>query len=263
MPYRLDVPGGSLRFEQLVDLGALDAELAEDGHVAALMPDSVRPEEVARALGTDRLAVSTALGRDADSVWVLNQRPIHVGRLRLVPADSAAEPASIRLLDTPAFGTGLHPTTTLCLEWLDETLERESFEAILDVGIGSGVLALAALTLGVPRAHGLDIDDEALRIAAENARLNRLDERLQLTRGGPEAVNGTWPLVVANVLAAPLIEMAPIVVRRLAHHGLLLMSGIPASAESDVALAYRRLGLHLPRVTSRGGWVALLFKATW
>ena len=263
MPYRIDVPGGSTRFEQLVDLGALDAELVEDGNVSALMPDSVDPAQVARTLGIDRLAISRATGRDADSVWVLNQRPIHIGRLAIVPAASSAAAAGLRLLDTPAFGTGLHPTTALCLEWLDEALESESFEAVLDVGIGSGVLALAALTLGVPRADGLDIDDEALHTAAENARLNRMDERLRLTRGGPEAVNGTWPLVIANVLAAPLIEMAPILVRRLGHHGLLLMSGIPASVEADVSTAYERLGLRLQRVMSRGGWVALVLRATW
>ena len=82
-------------------------------------------------------------------------------------------------------------------------------DGVLDVGTGSGILALAALMMGVPRAHGIDIEDEALRVAAENARINALDERLQLTRGGPEAVTGMWPLVLANVLPGPLIEMAP------------------------------------------------------
>ena len=89
------------------------------------------------------------------------------------------------------------------------------------------MLALGALMLGVPRALGIDIDDEALRIAAENARINALDERLQLTRGGPETVTGTWPLVLANVFPAPLIEMAPALVRRVGHQGQLVLSGIP------------------------------------
>ena len=263
MPYRLTVSGGGNRFEQLIDLGALDAELAEDGNVTALMPDAVPPEQVARTLGVDRLSMSAATGRDTDSVWVLRQRPIHIGRLRIVPADSDPARGAIRLLDTPAFGTGLHPTTALCLEWLDETLQIEPVDAVLDVGIGSGVLALAALTLGVRNADGLDIDGEALRIASEHARLNGMEARLHLTHGGPDAVNGTWPLVVANVLAAPLIDMAPILVRRLGHRGLLLMSGIPASAESDVSVAYQRLGLRRQRVMSRGGWIALVLRATW
>ena len=74
----------------------------------------------------------------------------------------------------------------LCLEVLEEAVQIAPPNAVLDVGTGSGVLALGALMLGVPRAPGIDIDDEALRVAAENARINGLDERLQLTRGGPE-----------------------------------------------------------------------------
>ena len=77
-----------------------------------------------------------------------------------------------RLIDAAAFGTGLHPTTALCLEALEEEVGIAAPDAVLDVGTGSGVLALGALMLGVPRALGIDIDDEALRIAAENARIN-------------------------------------------------------------------------------------------
>ena len=263
MPYRIDIPGGSAEFEELIELGALDAELVAGGTIAALMPDSVDPGQVARTLRLAHVPVTPAVGRDADSVWMLRPRRIHVGRIRIVPADSDAQPGELRLLDTPAFGTGLHPTTALCLEWLDETLANDGADAILDVGTGSGVLALAALTLGVPRAHGLDLDDEALRVAAQNARLNGMDHRLQLTRGVPEQLTTTSPLVVANVLAAPLIEMAPTMVRRLAHHGRLLLSGIPASAESDVSTAYQRLGLRFQHVMSRDGWVALVLRATW
>ena len=263
MPYRINVPGGNAEIEQLIDLGALDAEFAETGSVAALMPDSVHPSQVARTLRLAHLSVTPALGRDADSVWVLRPRPIHVGRIHIVPAETDPPPGSLRLLDTPAFGTGLHPTTALCLEWLDEALASDPPDSVLDVGIGSGVLALAALTLGVRRVHGIDIDDDPLSVAAENARLNGLEQRLDLTSGGPDAVTGSWPLVLANVLAAPLIEMAPVLVRRLGHHGLLLLSGIPVSAESDVSTAYQRLGLRLQRVMSRGGWVALILRASW
>lgn len=74
---------------------------------------------------------------------------------------------------------------------------------------------------------------------------------------------GTWPLVLANVLAAPLIEMAPTIVRRVAHHGHLVLSGIPASVEPDVVRAYSRLGMRLLRVRSRAGWVAIELLATW
>jgi ribosomal protein L11 methyltransferase len=115
----------------------------------------------------------------------------------------------------------------------------------------------------VPRALGVDIDREALNIARDNARVNGLDHRLQLAQGGPDAVTGTWPLVLANVLAAPLIEMAPALVQRAAHQGRLLLSGIPSSVEGEVERTYRRLGMRRVRTMSRGGWVALLLQASW
>jgi ribosomal protein L11 methyltransferase len=264
VPYRVDVRhAGHGAFDRLVELGAIDAESSPGGGIAALMPDSVGLEQVASALGVDDISVSPATGRDAESVWILSPRAIRIGRLRIVPAHIDAEPDALRLIDSAAFGTGLHPTTALCLEALEDAIEISTPDAVLDVGTGSGVLALAALRLGVPRALAIDIDDEALRVAAENARINALDGRLQVLRGGPETVTGTWPLVLANVLAAPLIEMAPALVRRVGHRGQLVLSGIPASAEEDVDQAYRRLGMRRVGMKSRAGWVALMLQATW
>jgi ribosomal protein L11 methyltransferase len=131
------------------------------------------------------------------------------------------------------------------------------------VGTGSGVLALAALTLGAARAMGVDVDAEALRVASENARLNGLSDRLQLLLGGPEATEETYPLVLANILAAPLVEMAPTLVRRVAHHGDLVLSGIPVSLENEVRKVYRDLGMHLVDVRSRAGWIAIILRASW
>jgi ribosomal protein L11 methyltransferase len=262
VPYRVDLPESNDDiFDRLIELAALDAE-ASDGATAALMPDSITPAEVRSAFG-DRVAISAAVGRDAGSVWILRRRPIQVGALRIVPAEMPSEPNAIRLTDAPAFGTGLHPTTALCLEILGETMATDRPEAVLDVGTGSGVLALAALRLGVPHAAGIDVDEEALRAAEGNARINELVDRLQLTHGGPERLTGTWPLVLANVLAAPLIEMAPALVRRIGHRGRLVLSGIPRSVEPDVERAYRRLGMHRAEARTRAGWVALLMLASW
>jgi ribosomal protein L11 methyltransferase len=252
VPYRIDLPNaGGDALDRLVDLGALDAGMLEGGTLAVLMPDSVAPEQISRALGVQNISISPAHGRDEDSVWILEPRPIRIGGQDLT------------LIDAPAFGTGLHPTTALCLEALEEIVRSGRPDAVLDVGTGSGVLALAALMLGVPRAVGVDTDDDALRAAAENARTNGLADRLELVRGGPEAVAGTWPLVAANVLAAPLVDMAPTLVRRLGHHGQLVLSGIAESVESDVDDAYRRLGLRRVTATARAGWVALVFHAPW
>jgi ribosomal protein L11 methylase PrmA len=249
-------------------------------------------------------------------VWLLQPRPIDIGRLRIIPAQASAAPnvltsasqpvaliswlppsggrqgtavasakeerrshpndfsgsealrhealkPTLRLVDANAFGTGLHPTTGLCLEALQEAVDTVRPEAVLDVGTGSGLLALGALALGVPGALGIDIDDEALRVAAENARINALHDRLRLSPGGPEAVAGAWPLVLANVLAASLIEMAPALVRRVGRQGRLVLSGIPAGVEPEVEQAYRDLGMRRVEVKSRNGWVALVLQASW
>lgn len=264
MPYRIDAPGlGEHALERLIVLGAIDVDILPGGTLAALMPDAVSPEQVASALGEARVSVSPAAGRDADSVWMLGPRETRVGRVRIVPANVRADATAVRLVDGPAFGTGFHPTTALCLQALQDVVAKDQPGAVLDVGTGSGVLALAALVLGVPRAIGVDIDEQALQVAAENARLNGMDGRLELVCGGPEAVAGTWPLILANVLAAPLIEMAPALVRRLGHRGQLVLSGVGASVEEDVARSYTRLGLRRLRTMSRDGWMALVLGATW
>ncbi len=264
MPYRIDITrAGDAALDRLVELGALDVERSPGGGIAALMPDGVAPAQVALALGVADLSVSPAVGRDTGSVWTLRPRSTRIGHLRIVPAEADAEPGVLRLTDSAAFGTGLHPTTVMCLEAIEEALQPTAAATLLDVGTGSGVLALAALLMGVAQALGLDTDAEALRAAAENARLNALDGRLQLVRGGPDAVAGTWPLVVANLLAAPLVELAPVLVRRVGHHGRLVLSGIPSSVEPDVDRAYRRLGMQRVRARSRAGWSALVLRASW
>jgi ribosomal protein L11 methylase PrmA len=82
-------------------------------------------------------------------------------------------------------------------------------------------------------------------------------------RGGPDAVAGAWPLVVANLATAPLVELAPVLVRRVGHRGRLVLSGIPSSVEPEVDRAYRRLGLRRVRAQSRAGWSALVLQASW
>ena len=264
MPYRVDLRHANHdTLDRLIDLGAIDAESLDDGAVAALMPDRVPPEQLAGALGINDISISQAIGRDDESVWVLRPQTILIGSLRIVPVGTHAEPDDLRLIDAAAFGTGLHPTTALCLEVLEEAALNDPPDAVLDVGTGSGVLALAALLRGVPRALGIDIDRDALRVAAENARINGMSARLQLAHGGPESISGVWPLVFANVVAAPLIEMAPTLVRRVGHHGRLVLSGIPASVEQNVDDAYRRLGMQRVRTTSRAGWIALVMRASW
>jgi len=263
VPYRIDIsssPHDAL--DRLVQLGALDIEPTRDG-LAAIIPDGVTPDVVTRSLGVASVNVSPAIARDNGSVWLLGLRAIRIGSISIAPQGTAAPPRALRLTDSSAFGTGHHPTTALCIEAIEATLTGGLPENILDVGTGSGVLALSALMLGLPRAVGLDIDAKALEVAAEHARLNNLADRLRLVLGGPDAVEGIWPLVVANVLAAPLMEMAPILVRRVGSRGRLILSGIPWSLESEVRLTYERLGMRHVRSETRAGWTVLLLQASW
>jgi ribosomal protein L11 methyltransferase len=263
VPYRIDIsspPDDAL--DQLVQLGALDIEPVEDA-LAAIIPDGVTPEVVAHALGVADIRVSPAVARDNGSVWMLRPRAIRIGSVLIAPPEIAAPAGTLRLTDSTAFGTGHHPTTALCIEALEEAVNLTLPDSVLDVGTGSGVLALAALMLGVRRAVGVDIDADALKIAAENAHLNNLADRLQLVRGGPDAVDGVWSLVIANVLAAPLIEMAPVLVRRVASEGRLILSGIPWSLESEVRQTYQHLGMRHIRSGIRAGWTAVVLQASW
>jgi ribosomal protein L11 methyltransferase len=263
VPYRIDIscPPHDV-FDRLVQLGALDIEPVNDG-LAAIIPDGLTPDALAGALGVAGITVSSAVARDNGSVWLLSPRAVRIGSVLIAPLEATAPPGALRLADSTAFGTGHHPTTVLCIEALEEALTIEVPESVLDVGTGSGVLALAALMMGVPRAVGLEIDADVLNIAVENARLNNLADRLQLMLGGPDIVSGVWPLVVANVLAAPLIEMAPILVRRVGSRGRLILSGIPWSLASEVRQTYQQLGMRDVRSETRAGWTVLVAQASW
>jgi len=258
VPYRIDIaspPDDAL--EQLVHLGALDIEPTNEG-LAAIIPDGVSLDSVVGALGAASVAVSPAVGRDDGSVWLLHMRAVRIGSFLVAPPEVPAAPGVLRLTDSPAFGTGHHPTTALCVQAIEESLTFGIPESILDVGTGSGVLALIALMKGVPRAVGLDIDADALNTAAEHARMNNMESRLQLVLGGPDAVDGAWPLVVANMLAAPLMELAPVLVRRVGSRGRLILSGIPWSLELEVRQTYEWLGMRHVRSEKSGGWTVVV-----
>jgi ribosomal protein L11 methylase PrmA len=263
VPYRIDLPDPPAHtLDTLINLGALDIEPVAGG-LAAVFPDAVPAERVAHALGLRDLQVSTAVGRDDESVWILAPRAVRFRTLVIVPATAPPASGALRLVDGAAFGTGLHATTALCLEAIEDLLDERVPDRVLDVGTGSGVLALVALRRGVRRAVALDLDAGALTVADENARLNDLRDRLLLARGGPEVVRGSWPLVVANIRAAELMAMSSTLARLVASRGRLILSGVPVSVAADVRHVYQRLGMSLLTLPERDGWTALVFHPSW
>jgi ribosomal protein L11 methyltransferase len=156
-----------------------------------------------------------------------------------------------------AFGTGLHETTSLVAEVLARTTLAGA--TVLDVGCGSGILALVALALGAASGQAIDVDPEAVAVARENNERNAMTGRLQADETPVEQVDGTFDVVLANIEAKTLVELAPAILARVAPGGLLVLSGILAPDVApaqlpDIEHAYA--GLKEPEVVRKGEWIA-------
>ena len=194
-----------------------------------------------RAAGIDP-AHSFEVERVADQDWVRATQsqfqPVRVSpRLWVVPTwGTPPDPKAINLIIDPglAFGTGTHPTTRLCLAWLDASLRGG--EAVLDYGCGSGILAIAAIKLGAARAAGVDIDATALLAARHNAMQNRVEVQFE---GADQAASAVYDIVLANILANPLKLLAPLLARATRAGGWVVLSGILEHQADAVRDAYR------------------------
>jgi ribosomal protein L11 methyltransferase len=167
-----------------------------------------------------------------------------------------------------AFGTGLHPTTRLCLagveRWADE--HRLDGAIVLDVGCGSGILAIAAARLGAASVLGVDTDPIAVDATAANARRNRLAGRVRVRHGSVPTGAGPFDLVLANLIASVLVRLAPALAGELrapgaggvgAGGGCILAAGIFVDREAEVREAFEAAGLHVTHADREGEWVAL------
>jgi ribosomal protein L11 methyltransferase len=198
-------------------------------------------------------------GKWADA-WKEHYLAQRIGRVVIVPS-WAREPladgeVAITLDPGMAFGTGLHPTTRACLVLLQAVEPMPA--TVLDVGCGSGILALAALRLGASRAVGIDTDPLAVVAARENAERNGLGDRLEVEAGtlGPEPAE-RFPLVVANLVAAVLVELAPRLAAHTAPGGTVLASGIIEPRGTEVLDALSAAGLRAVDRRGDGEWVSL------
>ena len=191
--------------------------------------------------------------------WLNDFKPMRFGqRLWVFPVDAADttdsdEAIIIRLDPGLAFGTGTHATTALCLERLDGLPLTGT--QVLDYGCGSGILAIGALLLGAAHATGYDIDPQAVTATMNNARQNRVDNRLSATLECSELDAG-YDVVVANILAKPLIELAGEIGARVKDGGTLILSGILEGQAEAVADAYADR-FDFDSATIREGWACL------
>ncbi|HEY0335185.1 MAG TPA: 50S ribosomal protein L11 methyltransferase [Stenotrophomonas sp.] len=184
---------------------------------------------------------------DWERVWLDQFHAMQFGdRTFIVPwnhdlpeAAQGADAAVVRLDPGLAFGSGTHPTTALCLRWLDRLAAEGVLDGarLLDFGCGSGILALAALKLGVSAAVGVDNDPQALTATADNAERNGVAERLSVYLPPDEPVT-TYPVVVANILASALDVLAPTLASRVQPGGRIALSGILQGQESELLERY-------------------------
>ena len=228
-------------FEADTDANAVFAHLQ-------LLTDAELPEHQAEVIED----------QDWERSWMDNFHPMRFGqRLWIVPSWHAApEPGAVNLLLDPglAFGTGTHPTTALCLEWLDGQALQDC--EVLDFGCGSGILAIAALLLGAKHAVGTDIDVQALEASRDNAGRNGIAEALFPLYLPEDLPAQQADVLVANILAGPLVSLAPQLATLVKSGGRLALSGILAEQGEEVAAAYAA-DFDLDPIANRDGWVRI------
>jgi ribosomal protein L11 methyltransferase len=200
-------------------------------------------DELQRQLGLTELPahrIENLEDRDWEREWLKDFGPMQFGRrLWIHPKGSEPAPDDVAVVHLDpglAFGTGTHATTALCLEWLDSL--SLSGKTMLDYGCGSGVLAIAALKLGCQSATGMDIDPQALIATQQNASDNGVVDELTIV-GTPGGIDDKFNVVVANILAGPLVQFAESITLTIEGRGMLALSGVLCEQADEVMDAYK------------------------
>ena len=265
----LDVGAVSVTFMDAEDQPIFEPDLGTTPlwthtHLLALFEGDADAEQVLahlRLLTGDELPehqVERIEDQDWERSWMDNFQPMRFGRrLWIVPSWHAApEPDAVNLLLDPglAFGTGTHPTTALCLQWLDAQPLQGC--TVLDFGCGSGILAIAALLLGAERAVGTDIDPQALEASRDNANRNGIDPAQFPVYLPQDLPAEQADVVVANILAGPLVQLAPQITALVKSGGRLALSGVLAEQDEEVRAAYADAFV-LDPTAEQDGWVRI------
>ena len=259
---------------QIAHIDLIEQELLERDRTHAVIHLYISPDEnPAEAVSFLRerfdaagisYTVQTDLVDEEDwaTAWKKYYFPTKIGeRLVICPSWESYAPApgeTVLTMDPGmAFGTGTHETTRLCIQLLEEAVTPGM--DLLDIGTGSGILAIAALLFGARAAVGVDIDEVAVRVARENAKANGVGGRARFIAGDLAAkVDGVFPVVTANIVADVIIRLIPDLGRFLTEGGAFIASGIIDARERDVTSALEAAGYRVEKRCESGGWVALL-----
>ena len=197
---------------------------------------------------------------DWQNAWKQYYHAMDIGRrLAIVPGweEYDTDRTVITMDPGMAFGTGTHETTSLCLETLDELVQGG--ERMLDIGTGSGILAIAALKLGAKEAEGVDIDPMCVRTAGENARRNGVAERLTVLVGDlSDKASGVYNIITANIVAAAILSLAPAIPALMAPGAKFIASGIIDERRDEVLDGLKAAGLRPVQVKEKRGWVCII-----
>lgn len=207
---------------------------------------------------------------DWSETWKEHFKPLRVGRHFLItPTWETAHPREgdriIHIDPGRAFGTGHHETTRLCLEWLEWWASRNGPSnaapgSLLDVGTGSGILAVGAALLGFENIIGIDNDPEAVEVAVPNLELNKVTKKIRIFCRTPQEVNGSFDVVISNIQSLPLIRMAETMVTKVNRGGRLVLSGILTEQADEVRCEYEKQGLMFTGSQQAGEWALLDFE---
>lgn len=217
-------------------------------------------EELAGRFPTARFALEDVVERDWSVEWRSQIKSVTVGRLWVGPPwerpTAPADKACLFIEPKMAFGTGDHPTTSLCLEAVDGFMAAHPGASVLDVGTGTGVLAFAAKKLGAARCVGIDNDATSVELAKECMQENGL-EGVELSTRTLHGVEGAFDLVLANILANTLIELAPLIAPKVRQR--LVLAGVLVPQAEEVSAAFVKAGLRAAGHKSIGEWIRLEF----
>ena len=223
-------------------------------------------EAIYPELAKTRLDYRELADHDWASDWQQHFPPFKVGkRLVIHPSwidwPATGNEAVLTLDPGQAFGTGTHATTGLCLEALSDHFETTCPpQRVLDVGTGSGILAMAAAALGAKAVVACDIDSDSCQVAAENVRKNRLSRQISITDSPLDEIPGQYDLVLANILAGENIRLAAPLVQRLAPQGRLVLSGILIEQEQQVIAGFTDFPLTLLSTSHRDEWTCIVYQ---